>query len=159
MKLQFFLYVIILGLVVNLLANMIWKYLPGTDHRIDKIVTAILVSICIILLIFYKENSGVSEGKSTKKIIHEEIIKLHRGELYRFTFYHNATLMIISFHELQEITVEFNIDGIRQEESLKVNRGRSFSITEKEYHFLVTKISHVSSEPLAEFSLIIKGEM
>ncbi len=51
MKFQFFLYVIILSLAVNLLANMIWKYLPGTDRNLDKIVTAVLVGICIILLV------------------------------------------------------------------------------------------------------------
>ena len=56
MKLQFFLYVIILGLVINLLANMIWKYIPGTHRHIDKIVTAALVGICIILLAFHQED-------------------------------------------------------------------------------------------------------
>lgn len=57
MKLQFFLYTIILGLVLNLLANMIWKYIPGTDLYIDKIVTAVLISICVMLLMFYKEEN------------------------------------------------------------------------------------------------------
>jgi hypothetical protein len=51
--LQFFLYTIIIGLVINLLADMVWKYLPGT-RRMDIIVTAILVSICIVLLIYHK---------------------------------------------------------------------------------------------------------
>lgn len=55
MKLQFFLYVIILGLILNLLANMIWKYIPVTDLYVDKIVTAILISACILLIIFYNE--------------------------------------------------------------------------------------------------------
>ena len=56
MKLQFFLYVIILGLVINLLANMIWKYIPGTNRHIDKIATAALVGICIILLALHQED-------------------------------------------------------------------------------------------------------
>jgi hypothetical protein len=56
MKLQFLLYVIILGLVLNLLANMIWKYIPGTNRHLDKIITVALVGICVILLAFYNEN-------------------------------------------------------------------------------------------------------
>jgi hypothetical protein len=68
MKLQFFLYVIILGLVINLLANMIWKYLPGTNRHIDKIVTAALVGICIILLVFHQEDSSVDAPQQTIEI-------------------------------------------------------------------------------------------
>lgn len=68
MKLQFLLYVVILGLVINLLANMIWKYLPGTNRHIDKIVTAALVGICIILLVFHQEDSSVDAPQQNIEI-------------------------------------------------------------------------------------------
>ena len=51
------LYVIILGLVVNLLANMIWKYMPGTEKSIDKIVTCALIVVCALLVVFNNDDS------------------------------------------------------------------------------------------------------
>ena len=72
MKLQFFLYVIILGLCLNLLSNMIWKYLPASDIHIDKIVTSILVSTCIILLILHrKENKDLSRDQTLDQLWEE----------------------------------------------------------------------------------------
>ena len=38
-KVEILLYAIILGLVVNLLADMIWKYLPGSNRHLDKLIT------------------------------------------------------------------------------------------------------------------------
>lgn len=69
MKLQFLLYVIIAGLVINLLSNMIWKYLPGTDHHLDKIVTVVLIGICIILLILYKDLSPSTSSVETTGVL------------------------------------------------------------------------------------------
>jgi hypothetical protein len=65
-KLQFFLYVIILGLVINLVADKIWKYIPRTNRYLDKIVTGVLVSICVLLLIFYKEEDRGSESSQQR---------------------------------------------------------------------------------------------
>jgi hypothetical protein len=48
---EFFLYVIVIGLALNLLANMIWDYIPHTHRRINVIVTAVLVSVCMFLMI------------------------------------------------------------------------------------------------------------
>ena len=48
---NFILYTIISGLVVNLLANMIWKYLPETGKRLDLIITAILIMVCALILL------------------------------------------------------------------------------------------------------------
>lgn len=45
------LYVIILGLVLNLLANMIFKYLPRMENRVDIWATCAMVVICVLLLI------------------------------------------------------------------------------------------------------------
>lgn len=47
---QYLLYVVILGVVLNLFANMIWKYIPVGNTRLDVIVSAILIAICAILL-------------------------------------------------------------------------------------------------------------
>jgi hypothetical protein len=69
MKIQFLLYVIILGLVINLLADMIWIYIPRTNHHIDKIVTGVLVSICVLLLIFYKEEGTRPESSQQIKYV------------------------------------------------------------------------------------------
>src|SRR6266540_736909 len=69
MKIQFLLYVIILGLVLNLLADMIWKYIPRTNQYIDKIVTGVLISICVLLLIFYKEEHKNPESSQQIKYI------------------------------------------------------------------------------------------
>lgn len=66
MKLQFFLYVIILGLIINLVANRIWKYIPGTNRYLDKIVTGGLVGIYILLLIFYKEEDRKADPSQQK---------------------------------------------------------------------------------------------
>jgi hypothetical protein len=64
-RMEVLLYVIILGVVVNLIANMIWKYIPSTDKHLDKIVSAILICICILLLIFVRQNvAGESHDKS-----------------------------------------------------------------------------------------------
>ena len=54
-RMEILLYVIILGLVVNLMANMIWKYIPGSDKNIDKIVTAVLIFICILLVVYVRK--------------------------------------------------------------------------------------------------------
>lgn len=50
------LYVIILGLIVNLGANMIWKYIPDIGSNLDKVVTAVLIVISILLLIYVKQS-------------------------------------------------------------------------------------------------------
>lgn len=60
-RMEVILYAIILGLVVNLIANMIWKYIPGSDKSIDKVVSAVLICICVLLVIFVKRDSSVEE--------------------------------------------------------------------------------------------------
>lgn len=66
-KTQIILYVIILGLVVNLLANMIWKYLPGSEKHIDKIAGGALILICLLLVVFNKDDSKV-ESKYEREV-------------------------------------------------------------------------------------------
>src|SRR5215813_10676225 len=50
---------IILALAVNLGANMIFKYLPYMDKRADVWVTAILIFVCGVILIFRIENINI----------------------------------------------------------------------------------------------------
>jgi hypothetical protein len=57
------LYVIILALAVNLMANMIWKYLPYTDKRADVWVTIILIIVCVLIIISRNEVTKVSTGQ------------------------------------------------------------------------------------------------
>ena len=64
MRIILLLYVIILGLVVNLLANMIWKYLPGTDRHLDKILTGVLVAVCLLLLVYHKPHQDTLSGQA-----------------------------------------------------------------------------------------------
>jgi len=49
---QIILFGIILALVINLLANMIWKYLPGTSKHLDIYFTLFLIAICVLLIVF-----------------------------------------------------------------------------------------------------------
>lgn len=51
------LYVLILALAVNLMSNMIWKYLPYSDKKADVWVTAIIIFVCILIVIYRKEDS------------------------------------------------------------------------------------------------------
>lgn len=64
-RMEIVLYVIILGLVVNLVANMIWKYIPGSDRNIDKIVSAVLICICVLLVVFVKQDSSHEQSGQT----------------------------------------------------------------------------------------------
>ena len=54
---EILLYIIILGLVLNLISNMIWKYLPKTEKNIDVWATTVLILICILLVVFKREKS------------------------------------------------------------------------------------------------------
>jgi hypothetical protein len=60
---EIILYVIILALAVNLMANMIWKYLPYTDKRADVWVTVIIIIVCVLIIISRKEDTKVSTGQ------------------------------------------------------------------------------------------------
>lgn len=57
---EIILYVVILALAVNLMANMIWKYLPYTDKRADVWVTVILITICMLIIMSRREDTKVS---------------------------------------------------------------------------------------------------
>lgn len=83
-KLEIILYVIILGLVVNLMANMIWKYLPFSEKHLDKYFSIVLIVICILLVVFNKPekqtamNQNDNEREDTlafQKTYKEEMIK------------------------------------------------------------------------------------
>ncbi|OFX54747.1 MAG: hypothetical protein A2046_10590 [Bacteroidetes bacterium GWA2_30_7] len=54
---EFILYVIILGIVLNLIANLIWKYLPGSNKHIIIYVSVALIVICVLLVIYYRNNN------------------------------------------------------------------------------------------------------
>ena len=82
---QVILLVIILGIVINLIANMIWKYLPGTDKHIDVFVSVGLASVCVLLIIFGRDdktkstNNGIDDsgGVEIGKIQQEESGTIH----------------------------------------------------------------------------------
>jgi hypothetical protein len=59
------LYVIILALAVNLMANMIWKYLPYMDKRADVWGTIIIIIVCVLIVISRKETTNVSGGQQS----------------------------------------------------------------------------------------------
>lgn len=50
------LYVIIFTIVLNLIGNLIWKYIPKTKKGVDLWISFALISICVLLLINNKEN-------------------------------------------------------------------------------------------------------
>lgn len=50
-----FLYVIVLGIVFNLLANMIWHDRPNASNYISEISSAILISICLLVIMANKQ--------------------------------------------------------------------------------------------------------
>lgn len=64
-RMEIILYLIILGLVVNLIANMIWKYIPGSDKNIDKIASAVLILICVLLVVFIKQDTSREDSCQT----------------------------------------------------------------------------------------------
>lgn len=51
-------YVIILGLVVNLLANLVWKYIPRKKN-IDIYITIVLIIICALFIIYDKPEKEI----------------------------------------------------------------------------------------------------
>lgn len=52
-KLEFLLYVIILGIAIHIIADMILKYMPSGKH-IDKIIGIIIILFCGVLLIIHR---------------------------------------------------------------------------------------------------------
>ena len=60
---NFLLYVVLIGLIINLIANMIWKYIPVSNKHIDKIVTAVLMVVCVILIILFNYKKDDKEGE------------------------------------------------------------------------------------------------
>ena len=73
---ELILYVIILALAVNLMANMIWKYLPYTDRRADVWATVIIIIVCILIIISRKEDPKIISGQqpTTTQIPKYEIV-------------------------------------------------------------------------------------
>lgn len=61
--LEFILYFFIFALVINLIANMIWKYLPHSKKRYDIIISIILIFISIILILF--NNYDINKQNNT----------------------------------------------------------------------------------------------
>lgn len=59
---EIMLYIVILGLTINLIANMIWKYLPKTEKHIDIWASSVLIIICLLLIAFNKEKSEAGIG-------------------------------------------------------------------------------------------------
>lgn len=53
-KKEILLYVIILGIVLNLIANVIWKYIPKETSHVDEVISGVLLLICVLLLVFHK---------------------------------------------------------------------------------------------------------
>jgi hypothetical protein len=146
MKLQFFLYVIILGLVINLLANMIWKYIPGTNRHFDKIVTAALVSICIILLILHQEDSSVDASQQNIESlnnIQSGINKIRQSQLSPEDL--NIELSNI-YNDIENLYKEINVEQLI-----------SASINQQQ---IITKLSEInesiSSKPLEEAETYVK---
>jgi hypothetical protein len=63
-KLNAGLYAIVLGLTLNLLANMIWRYLPSSSWRIDWLVSSGLIGICLILILLRRSSDNDGEADS-----------------------------------------------------------------------------------------------
>jgi hypothetical protein len=70
------LYVVILGLAINLMANMIWKYLPGSDQRVDAWITISIIIVCVIVIIARKDdpNSNTQKQTSTTTVPSYELV-------------------------------------------------------------------------------------
>ena len=64
----FIIYSIMGGLSLNLIANMIWKYLPHSDKHYDLFITILLIAICITVLIIHnrQNNEDTIQGKGVK---------------------------------------------------------------------------------------------
>jgi len=77
-KLKFTLYFIILALVVNLIANMIFRYLPDTNLHLDIVISGLLIVICILFIVFYKDEL---EPENRKPQPENEYIPLPQGEI------------------------------------------------------------------------------
>ena len=61
----FIIYSIIGGLSINLIANMIWKYLPHTDKHYDLFITILLIAICITVLIIHNRQNNEDNIQGT----------------------------------------------------------------------------------------------
>ena len=60
-RMDFILYVVILGIILNLIANMIWKHIPTGKGHLDIIISGALIIICISLLIARGETHQTSQ--------------------------------------------------------------------------------------------------
>jgi len=70
---EIILYGIILGLVVNLIANQIFKFLPDAKH-VDFIFTIVLIIICVLLIVFNNSKYEKIVIKESSFKVEEELI-------------------------------------------------------------------------------------
>src|SRR5205085_2582346 len=76
---EIILYVIILALAVNLMANMIWKYLPYMDKRADVWVTIIIIIVCVLIILYRKDTKdSVVQQPPPPQIVPYEIVKYNQ---------------------------------------------------------------------------------
>lgn len=83
-SIQIILFVIILGLVVNLLANIVWKYLPGTDKHFDLYITIVLITICVLIIVFNKPDKSMQAEKDKTITLPPEVSQLDVGIPYGY---------------------------------------------------------------------------
>jgi len=57
------LYIIVLGVAVNLATNVIFKYMPGSDKRVDVFISVALILVCMVVIIGRKDNPTASSDK------------------------------------------------------------------------------------------------
>jgi len=60
--LEFIFYSITLAVVLNLIANMVWKYIPKTRGYPDIIISAALIGICVLSIIFFGKGICLDKG-------------------------------------------------------------------------------------------------
>jgi len=82
-----FLYIIVLGVAINLGTNVIFKYMPGSDKRVDVFVSVALIIICVVIIMARKDDPKGSSEKQASiptpsyKIVSRDSISW--GELIR----------------------------------------------------------------------------
>jgi hypothetical protein len=67
-RLDFLLYVIILGIILNIIANVIWKYIPTGNYHLDIVISCGLLFTCIGLSVFKKTDTQNQFSNELKTI-------------------------------------------------------------------------------------------
>ncbi|MBU1638154.1 hypothetical protein KKC97_10870 [bacterium] len=63
-KLEFALWVVVLGVTISLLGNLLWEFIPKGDEDMLLTLGAILIGICLLLIVF-RHASKSQENRST----------------------------------------------------------------------------------------------